>query len=767
MMTRSLALLGTSLLVVVATACGGGSDSDGGSCGDNHVTGSETCDDGNTTSGDGCSASCQTEGGCGDGTLDVATEQCDDGNMTSGDGCSSQCDKEGTCGNGFLEPGETCDDNNVDIGDGCNALCAVESGYTCTGTPSTCTTDGNNNGGGDNTCASPGVISLTASGPDLVGSVSGDTTSSTNEVDGATCDGFASGYGNDQTWTFTTTDVRDVLIVVTPDFELDATLRLMSTACDVSTELIDQVGEDGCSDSGYEGDYEVLGYVNLPPGTYYVVVDAYDEFYAGTYDLDITASVPSCGDGSLGQLEFCDDGNMTDGDGCTHCTVDTGYHCDTSEPSVCAMDACGDGIIQGAEECDDGDTDPDDGCDGSCLVETGWNCEGEPSDCVMQGCGDGIVDDNEECDDRNTMSGDRCSATCVLEQDVTESEPNDTTPQALSAGSHIIRGAFETDDVDLYTFTLAATSDVEIETYYTIDGDFTSASYAGVGTNTRFDCPDSDSDTQLALYADGDDVTDDDAAIALDDDDGDFFCSYLGKYDGNGDTTELVMLPAGTYTLRLKQSDFATTIPAGTRYMLDLKITPMGSAAVAPGPGDLVINEFLAADGGATTTPMGLDSNCDGNFTDSSDEFIELVNVSANTLDLTGVTYADADATSQGLVKFTFAPQATGSLTLAPGKAVVLWGGGTPSCPGVTNFFVNGTFKSLSLNDDGDTITIATGGASPMTIATTTYAAGDIVKGKSSNLSPDITGTSYVRHDMLNGVTTPASPGKKADGSAF
>jgi len=759
MMTRSLALLGSSLLVVLATACGGDDGNNSGAkCGDGHVTGSEQCDDGNTTAGDGCSASCRTEGTCGDGTFDVASEGCDDGNTTSGDGCSATCQKEGTCGNGATEPGETCEDGNTMSAHGCTGACAPEGGWTCTGTPSVCTEDG---GGGPATCSTPGLITLTASGADLVGSVTGDTTGAQNEIPEAACDGDIAGDGVDNIWSFTTTDVRDVTIVLTPGMDFDGGIRLMTTKCDTTTELTDQVGDDGCSDLGAAGDYEILGYVNLPAGTYYVSVDGYTSTEAGPYTLEVTAAAPTCGDGVIGSIEFCDDGNMTDNDGCTHCTVDDGYNCDMSEPSVCQAEGCGDGIIQTGEECDDDNTAINDGCDDSCAVETGYTCMGEPSVCVEAGCNNGIIESGEECDDGNSNDGDRCSSVCILEQDTTETiEPNDTTPLVLSAGNHIIRGSFGDGDVDLYTFTLGTTSEVEIETYSTINGDDTD--YTGVGSNALFDCLDDTDDTEVALFAMGDDTTDDNMAVAIDDDDGDFFCSYLGAVN----TTQLATLPAGTYTIRVQPSSLALSpIPAGTRYMLDLKIVPMGSGAVTPAAGDLVINEFLAADGGAATSPVGIDSNCDGVFTNSDDEFIELVNVSTTkTLDLTGVTFSDALG-----VKFTFAAQATGSLTLAPGKAVVLWGGGNPNCPGVTNFFTNGTFHSLSLNDGGDTITIATGGTNPVTIATYTY--GDATFGptetrQSQNLSPDVTGTAYVLHKTLNNALV-ASPGKKADGSAF
>jgi cysteine-rich repeat protein len=64
---------------------------------------------------------------CGDGILD-AGEECDDGNTTSGDGCSATCtlEKEPCCGDGILDAGEECDDGNTTGGDGCSANCTNE-----------------------------------------------------------------------------------------------------------------------------------------------------------------------------------------------------------------------------------------------------------------------------------------------------------------------------------------------------------------------------------------------------------------------------------------------------------------------------------------------------------------------------------------------------------------------------------------------------------------------------------------------------------------
>jgi cysteine-rich repeat protein len=64
-----------------------------GTCGNGVVEPGEQCDDGNTVSGDGCSATCQNEVVCGDGVVE-GDEECDDGNTVSGDGCSATCKRE-------------------------------------------------------------------------------------------------------------------------------------------------------------------------------------------------------------------------------------------------------------------------------------------------------------------------------------------------------------------------------------------------------------------------------------------------------------------------------------------------------------------------------------------------------------------------------------------------------------------------------------------------------------------------------------------------
>jgi len=452
------------------------------------------------------------------------SEECDDGNRLSGDGCSScQMDnvQESVCGDGMVAQDEGCDDGATADSDGCSATCSVEPGYTCAGAPSVCSMQP---GGANGTCQMPYVITLA---PDMMGNLTGsgtgDTTSGSNQEDAAPCDGGdpAPGGGNDHVWKFTLTDTRDVFVLMPSTVTFDALIRLQSAACDAMTEIPEYTGADGCSDQSFEMDTEALAYTKLPAGTYYVLVDGFDAAAKGTYELQIYASTTTCGDGQLDLLDFCDDGNSNNNDGCSdHCEVEDGYTCDDASPSVCMMDN--------------------------------------------------------------------------------------------------------------------------------------------------------------------------------------------------------------------------------------------GGNAVAPAAGDLVINEAMLADNLA-------DTNCDTSTKSNADEFVELVNKSNKTLDLTGVTIDDSASLAGTLgPRHVFAAAASGSLTLAPGKAVVVWGAGSPACAGVDNWFLASS-GSLGLNDTGDTITVRTGGATPVVIVEKTFGASTLQISKT--LNPDITGTAYIDHPMLGAKRW--SPGRKQNDAAF
>lgn len=109
---------------------------------------------------------------------------------------------------------------------------------------------------------------------------------------------------------------------------------------------------------------------------------------------------PCCGDGTVDSGEECDDGNTSNGDGCSST-------CQTELPPPPPESCCGDGTVDSGEACDDGNTSGGDGCSATCTVEP----PPPPAPC----CGDGTVDSGEECDDGNTTNGDGCSSVCMQE----------------------------------------------------------------------------------------------------------------------------------------------------------------------------------------------------------------------------------------------------------------------------------------------------------------------------------------------------------------
>jgi fibro-slime domain-containing protein len=200
-------------------------------CGDGLLEFGESCDDGNTMSGDGCSStcvvephySCPTPGKpcvhdviCGDGILE-GTEQCDDGNTKNGDGCSSTCSVEcgwqcppgaacraAKCGDGIVAGKEQCDDGNTMDGDGCSSACTLESkppsvpeGWVCTsssaggpdgGVADGGAADGGAVDGGATNCVGPTICTTTVCGN---GKVEGsEQCDDGNDVSGDGCSPF-------------------------------------------------------------------------------------------------------------------------------------------------------------------------------------------------------------------------------------------------------------------------------------------------------------------------------------------------------------------------------------------------------------------------------------------------------------------------------------------------------------------------------------------------------------------------------------------------
>ena len=409
-------------------------------CGDGKVTNNEACDDGNTNSNDGCDANCQLEDGwacidhinaqkcyhieCGNNILETG-EDCDAGKSAQNYGfddnnnrhCTDQCKFAPYCGDGELNDqyGEACDQGSLNgtipYGDGCTTEC-LRTPYCGDGiftrqyiigeevfVAEDCDpNDPNSAGGCTQDCKTKeGWNCFPASGV-------------CQEID----DG----------------DDPELPPVYVPECGNDIIDAGLNEECD---------GATGCSTSckakaNYKCYSSPKGCTGCDPTNKQCMKIEY-----GNSSLDP--------DG----YEQCDDGNTTNGDGCTSKgLIETGYVCpNVGKPCVAA--ACGDGIRAYGEACDDGNTKNNDGCSARCRIEDGATCStnniGSKSKCTAGTCGDGKIGHNEqcdgtsgcdackltkrdtskcgngtintsngeECDDGNKLGGDGCSPTCQIE----------------------------------------------------------------------------------------------------------------------------------------------------------------------------------------------------------------------------------------------------------------------------------------------------------------------------------------------------------------
>ncbi|MBN2493739.1 MAG: DUF4215 domain-containing protein [Deltaproteobacteria bacterium] len=412
---RSIQMLWISAAAMAAFACLPACSSDSAAeqvCGDGVQQPPEECDDGNTEDGDGCSADCKTEGPrCGDG-IPQAPEECDDGNNTDGDGCSADCHNEVTprCGDGIPQAPEECDDGqNGDNCDGCLDDCTLHSN-TC-GDTYRCDIeecDDGNNTDGDGCSAdchnefAPRCGDGVTQAPEQCDDGNGVLTDDCPDGPLGTCvwatcgDGYVNLIGPSRP-------------IEQCDDANGVDADLCSNACTVNPSCgIDQDGDMNLLDPGEECD---LGPANS---------DTASGQCPGVCRTDCRC--PYCGDYTVDFVrgEECDDGNNTDGDGCSAaCTIE-------------AATTCGNGTwdIDQGEECDDGGTANGDGCDDACQFEP-----------LGQSCGDNNPDLNEKCDDGNTANGDGCNPTCNLT----------TTVTTLASG--VLGDALAVDDTYLWIGT--------------------------------------------------------------------------------------------------------------------------------------------------------------------------------------------------------------------------------------------------------------------------------------------------------------------------
>lgn len=162
-----------------------------------------------------------------------------------------------------------------------------------------------------------------------------------------------------------------------------------------------------------------------------------------------------------------------------------------------------------------------------------------------------------------------------------------------------------------------------------------------------------------------------------------------------------------------------------------------------------VINEFHP------DPAFGLagDANGDGVRDALDDEFVEIVNNTGADLDLSGWTLGDFLAVHHTFPEGTIVPDDC---------AIVIFGGGTPT--GAFGNAVVQVASYLSLNNKGDTITLANGDS--VVVAQVVYGTEAGID-QSFTRDPDVTGP-FIRHGLANGGGGGRfSPGVRVDGTPF
>jgi hypothetical protein len=179
--------------------------------------------------------------------------------------------------------------------------------------------------------------------------------------------------------------------------------------------------------------------------------------------------------------------------------------------------------------------------------------------------------------------------------------------------------------------------------------------------------------------------------------------------------------------------------------------TPTCTTTPMP-PSTLVINEIYA-----DPDPSSGDANGDGSISVTADEFIEIVNVTGSTLDLSGWEIRDLVR-----ARHRFPP---GSL-LPAGGAVVVFGGGQPQGSFGGSLVQTASTGGLAFNNEGDTLALYD--LNSRLIISYTYGP-EGGQDEALTRDPDLTGPEpLVKHSTASGSGGALySPGARLNGSSF
>ena len=153
------------------------------------------------------------------------------------------------------------------------------------------------------------------------------------------------------------------------------------------------------------------------------------------------------------------------------------------------------------------------------------------------------------------------------------------------------------------------------------------------------------------------------------------------------------------------------------------------------------------------------DANGDGIRDPNDDEFVELVNSSATSLDISGYKLYDADRLSINTANHEF----PANTILNPGQAVVVFGGGTPTGNFGGSLVFAASGQVLNLNNSGDVLTVKNNNDSVLFSFDVTALSNN--PNESYTRFPDLYGN-FTQHDSASkGILF--SPGTRVDGTDF
>jgi DNA/RNA endonuclease G (NUC1) len=184
------------------------------------------------------------------------------------------------------------------------------------------------------------------------------------------------------------------------------------------------------------------------------------------------------------------------------------------------------------------------------------------------------------------------------------------------------------------------------------------------------------------------------------------------------------------------------------RMAADYSFSFTTAASGGGGPGQVIINEFMA--NAASTV-------------ETTGEFVELVNVGGDTVDISG--WVVTDSAFSATTRHTFAA----GTKLAPGRAIVVFGGAAGIPAGLTNA-VAASSGGLGLNNTTGTAydQVILKNSSGTIIEKFTYGVSLAADNVSANRNPDATAAgTFQQHSAIPGALGTSSPGKRYDGSAF